>query len=144
MTRSTPRPFEQGSDSPRPVRTEAEYQQALAAVERLFEAQPGTPDGDRLDLLVLLVEDYERRQFPILPPDPIEALLYLMERRGLREADLEPYLGGRGMVADILNRQRALTLEMIRRLHDGLDLPADLLIRPYRLQGRSVGEEQAV
>jgi HTH-type transcriptional regulator / antitoxin HigA len=117
-----------------PVRTEADYEQSLAEIERLFAAQPGTPEADRLEVLVTLVEDYERRHHPVLPPDPIEALLYHMESRGLTRRDLEPYLGSRGRVDEILNRRRSLTIEMIRRLHQGLGLPADVLIQPYPLR----------
>lgn len=118
----------------RPIRTEADYDQALAEIEALFEAQPETPEGDRLELLTALVEIYERKHHPILPPDPIEALLYHVESRGLTRRDLEPYLGSRARVAEVLNRRRALTIEMIRRLHQGLGLPAEVLIRPYALQ----------
>ena len=115
----------------RPIRTEADYDAALAEVERLFEAQPNTPEGDRLDLLTVLIEAYETRQYPIAPPDPIEAILYYLESRGLTRRDLEPYIGSRARVAEILNRKRPLTLDMIRRLHTNLGIPAEVLIQPY-------------
>ncbi len=121
----------------RPIRDEADYEEALAEIERLFSAQPGTPEGDHLDVITTLVEAYERRHHPVLPPDPIEALLYHMESRGLTRRDLEPYLGSRARVAEILNRRRALTIDMIRRLHTGLGLPAEILIQPYALQERA-------
>lgn len=121
----------------RPIRTEADYDQALAEIETLLEAQPETPEGDRLELLTALVEVYERKRHPILPPDPIEALLYHMESRGLTRRDLEPYLGSRARVAEVLNRRRGLTIEMIRRLHQGLGLPAEVLIRPYPLHRKA-------
>ena len=95
------------------------------------------PEADRLDVLTTLIEAYERKHHPISPPDPIEALLYHLESRGLTRRDLEPYLGGRTRVAEVLDRRRGLTIEMIRRLHEGLGLPAEILIRPYPLQRRS-------
>lgn len=121
----------------RPIKTEAEYEQALAEIETLFDAQPNTPEGDRLDVLTLLVEAYEQKQHPILPPDPIEALLYYIESRGLTRRDLEPYLGSRSRVAEVLNRRRALTIEMIRRLHKGLGISAEVLIQPYTIYRQS-------
>lgn len=117
----------------RPIRTEADYNTTLAEIESLFDAAPDTPDGDRLDVLILLVEAYEERHHPIPPPDPVAALEYYMESRGLIRRNLETYLGSRARVAEILNRKRALTIEMIRRLHQGLGIPADILIQPYLL-----------
>ena len=95
---------------------------ALAEIERLVDAKPGTADGDRLDVLATLVEAYEQQHYPILPPDPVEAILYFMESRGLSRKDLEPYLGSRAKVSEVLNRKRQLSIEMIRRLHDGLGI----------------------
>jgi HTH-type transcriptional regulator/antitoxin HigA len=115
----------------RPIRTEADYQAALAEIERLFDAAPHTPEGDRLDVLTTLVEAYEEQLYPIPAPDPIGALEYYVESRGLSRRDLEPYLGSRARVADVLNRKRPLSLEMIRRLHTGLGISADVLIQPY-------------
>ena len=115
----------------RPIKTRADHQAALKDVERLIDAKPGTPAGDRLDVLVTLVEHYESQQEPVAPPHPVEALLYYVESRGLSRRDLEPYLGSRARVAEILNRRRPLTIEMIRKLHAGLGIPADVLIRPY-------------
>jgi HTH-type transcriptional regulator/antitoxin HigA len=115
----------------RPIRTEADYDATLAEIEQLFDAPPGTPDGDRLDVLTTLVAAYEEQHHPILPPDPIEAIIYYMESRGLTRHDLEPYLGTRGRVAEVLNRRRPLSLEMIRQLHSGLGIPAEVLIQPY-------------
>lgn len=116
------------------LRTETDYEQALAEAEALFQAEPGTPEGDRLEVIVLLIEDYERRHHPVPPPDPIAALLYAMESRGLSPRDLEPYLRSGGRVAAVLDRERRLTLPMIRRLHAGLNLPAEILIQPYPLK----------
>ena len=102
---------------------------ALKRVEQLWEAPAGSPEADTLDVLTLLVADYETRHFPIPDPDPIQFLEYVMESRRLTRKDLEPYLGSRARVAEILNRNRGLTLEMIRRLSERLGLPADVLPR---------------
>jgi HTH-type transcriptional regulator/antitoxin HigA len=118
----------------KPIRSKKVYQMALAEVERLWGAPAKSAEADRLDVLTMLVENYEDQHFPIADPDPIEFLGHVMESRGLARKDLEAYIGPRGRVADILNRTRPLTLEMIRRLADGLQLPAEVLIRPYRLR----------
>ena len=120
----------------KPIRTQRDHKTALAEIERLFDAKPGTPDGDRLDVLATLVEVYEQQHYPILPPDPVEAILYFMETRGLSRKDLEPYLGSRAKVSEVLNRRRPLSIEMIRRLHEGLGIPAEVLILPYELEVR--------
>ena len=114
-----------------PLKTEADYHAALRQVDGLMHAQPNTREGDDLDLLTTLIAAYEEQHYPIMPPDPIEALLYWMESRDLTRRDLEPLLGSRARVAEILNRRRTLTLEMIRRLHTTLGIPADILIQPY-------------
>jgi HTH-type transcriptional regulator/antitoxin HigA len=118
----------------KPIRTQRDYKAALAQIERLFDSKPGTPDGDRLEVLATLVEAYEQQHYPMLPPDPVEAILYIMESRGLGRKDLEPYLGSRAKVSEVLNRRRPLSIEMIRRLHDGLGIPAEVLIQPYELE----------
>lgn len=118
----------------RPIRNEADYEYALHLAEALFYAQPDTPEGDMLDVLVTLIEAYEAHAHPILPPEPIEAIMYYMESRDLTRQDLEPYIGSRARVSEILNRRRPLTLEMIRKLHQGLGIPADILIQPYLVQ----------
>jgi len=112
-----------------PIRTEADYEAALARVDALMNAEPGTPDGDHLDVLVTLIEAYEARHWPIPAPDPIEAIRVRMEQRGLHPRDLEPMIGSRGRVSEVLSRKRQLTLPMIRRLAKELDLPADVLIQ---------------
>lgn len=114
----------------KPIRVEADYDAALAEVEQLMDAKPGTRRGDRLDVLVTLIEAYEERHWRIDPPDPIDAIKLRMEQRGLTRRDLEKVLGSRGRVSEILNRRRPLTLEMIRRLHRELGIPAESLIRP--------------
>ena len=113
-----------------PIKTEQDYKSALAEIERLFLSEPGTPIGDRLEILVTLVSAYEDAHFSIPAPDPVEAILYHMESRGLTRKDLEPYLGSRARVAEILNRKRPLTLRMIQRLYTGLGIPAESLIQP--------------
>lgn len=118
----------------KPIRTKKDYQAAMAEAELLWDAPAKSPAADRLDVLSLLIEQYERQHFPIADPDPIDFLAHVMEARGMARKDLEPYIGPRGRVSDILNRIRPLTLEMIRRLSDGLKLPAEVLIRPYRLR----------
>ena len=115
----------------KPIRAEADYEAALLEIEQLFEAVPGTPAGDRLEILTTLVEAYEEKHYFIPLPDPIEAILYYLESRGLSRRDLEPYLGSRARVSEVLNRKRPLSLEMIRRLHQGLRIPAEVLIQPY-------------
>ena len=116
-----------------PIKTEADYQAALAEIERLFEAAANTSAGDRLDVLATLVEAYEAQHYSIPAPDPIDAIMYHMESRGLSRRDLEPYLGSRARVAEVLNRKRRLSLEMMRRLHTGLGIAAEILIQPYAL-----------
>jgi len=123
----------------RPIRTEADYEAALAEIERLFDVTPATPEGDRLDVMVTLVEAYEAQHYPIPEPDPIEAIKYIMESRGLSRSDLEPYIGSRARVAEVLNRRRPLSLNMIRRLCSGLGIPAEVLVQPY-----SIAEKPAV
>jgi HTH-type transcriptional regulator/antitoxin HigA len=117
----------------KPIRSEGDYEATLAEIERLFDAQPGTPEGDRLEVLAILVEAYEDRQHDLPLPDPIEAIRYHMESRGLSRRDLEPYIGTRARVSEILNRRRPLTLRMIQKLEAGLGIPAEILIQPYEL-----------
>lgn len=114
----------------RPIRSEADHEAAMAEIADLWGAEDGTPQGDRLELLATLVDAYEAQHHPIDPPDPVEAILFRMEQRGLTRRQLEPMIGSRGRVSEILGRKRDLTLEMIRRLHDGLGIPAEILIRP--------------
>ena len=114
-----------------PIRTQTDYQQALQDIELLFDATPGTPEHDRLDILSTLVEVYEKKYFPIELPDPIEAIHYYMDTRGWSRRDLEPCLGSRARVSEVLSRKRSLTLEMIRKLNQVLGVPAEILIQPY-------------
>jgi HTH-type transcriptional regulator/antitoxin HigA len=118
----------------KPIRTEKDYEVALIEIERLWGASVGSPEGDKLDVLVTLVEAYEEKHYPIPPPDPIEAILHYMESQGLTQRDLEPYIGSHTRVSDVLNRTRPLSLDMIRRLQDGLGISAEILVQPYELQ----------
>jgi HTH-type transcriptional regulator / antitoxin HigA len=120
----------------RPIRTEADYETALAEVERLWGAAAGTPEGDRLDVLATLIDAYEAKHHPIDPPDPVEAIKFRMEQQELTLEDLGPLIGSPTRVAEVLDGRRDLTLPMIRRLHDRLGIPAETLIRPSR--GRQV------
>ena len=118
----------------RPIRTKREHRAALKEIESLWNASHGSPEADRLEVLALLVEAYERKHFPIDDPDPIDFLRHVMEARGLTRKDLELFIGSRARVAEVLNRVRPLSLEMIRKLTDGLGLPAEVLVRGYELQ----------
>jgi HTH-type transcriptional regulator / antitoxin HigA len=115
----------------KPIKTENDCEEALAEIEQLFDVKPGTIEADRLEILTTLVEAYENQHYAIPLPDPVEAIKYYLESRGLTRQDLEKYLGSRARVSEILNRKRTLSLEMIRRLHDGLGIPAEVLILPY-------------
>jgi len=118
----------------RPIRTKADHRAALKEAERLWDADPGTPDGDRVDVLVTLIEAYESRHFPIPAPDPIAAIEFMMEQKGLARRDLEPAIGGRGRVSEVLTRKRPLTLPMVRSLSALLDIPPQILIQPYSMR----------
>ncbi|MEH2252670.1 helix-turn-helix domain-containing protein [Nostoc sp.] len=121
----------------RPIRTEADYRAALDEIERLFDAELNTLESDRLEVLTTLVEAYEQRYYPIDAPDPIEAILYYLESRGLSLDDLAPVIGTKAEIAEILERKQALTLEMVRGLHQHLGIPAEILIQPYPLMQNS-------
>jgi len=116
----------------KPIRSEADYEAALADVARLWGAASGTPDGDRLDILATLIDVYESEHDPMDPPDPVEAIKFRMEQQGLTRKELEPLIGTRTRVAEVLNRKRSLSIAMIRRLHERLGISAETLIRPSR------------
>lgn len=118
----------------KPIRTDQDYRRALAEVERLMDADDGTPEADRLDVMVTLVEAYEDETWPIEAPDPVAAIEHTLEFRGLPRSALVPILGSRARVSEILNRKRHLTLPMIWRLVSELGIPADILVRPYALE----------
>jgi len=113
----------------KPIKTEADHRAALKEVESLMMAEPGTAEGERLDVLATLVEAYEEKHYPMEAPDPVEAIKFEMERKGLTVKELEPMIGGRRRVAEVLGRKRSLTLPMIRRLHSQLGIPAESLIK---------------
>ncbi|NOG31703.1 helix-turn-helix domain-containing protein [Halomonas sp. TBZ9] len=118
----------------RPIHTEADYKAVLREVSTYFdnEPEPGTEDGDRFDILLTLVEAYEAKQFPVDLPDPIEAIKFRMEQEGLTAKDLEPAIGKRNRVYEILNGKRNLTLIMVWKLHEMFGIPAESLIKPPR------------
>jgi HTH-type transcriptional regulator/antitoxin HigA len=119
----------------KPITTDAEHTQALAEIDRLMAKNPaaGTPAGDRLGVLATLVEAYEDRRWPIEAPDPVAAIVFAMEQRGVSRKDLEAALGSRQRVSEILNKRRRLTMEMAWNLHIQLGIPAGCLVKPYEL-----------
>ncbi len=121
----------------KPIRTEADYSVTMAEINLLSLAEPGTEEFDRLDVLITLVEAYEEKISPVPLPDPIEAILFNMERLGLSRRDLEPYIGGSGRVSEILNRERRLTLSMIRQLSEALRIPIAALAQEYPLRQKA-------
>ncbi len=116
----------------KPIRSKADYEACMAEIERLWGARSGTPEGDRLDILATLVDAYENEHYPMDPPDPIEAIKFRMEQRGLTRKDLAKMLGSRTRVTEVLNRRRGLSIDMIRRLHEKLGISVEVLIRPIR------------
>ena len=117
----------------KPIRSEAEYRKALREIDALLDAPAGSPRADKLELLSIMVEAYEQAHYPIGPADAVEAIKFRMEQQGLSRKDLERYLGSRARVSEVLNRQRRPSIEMIRRLHIGLGIPAEVLLQPYSL-----------
>lgn len=113
----------------KPIRTEEDYRATLQEIESLMAAEVDTPEGDRLDVLVTLVEAYESKHFPLDLPDPVEAIKFVMDQRGLTVKDLEPMIGRPNRVYEVLSHKRPLTLKMIWRLHKGLGIPAESLIK---------------
>ena len=122
------------------MRTEGDYEAVLVELEGLINPEPGTPAYDRLEVLSILVESYETEHHPIPLPDPIDAIEFHMDRLGLTRTGLEPHIGSRGRVSEILNRKRPLTLRMIRALEHGLGIPAAILVQAYALVGDDPGE----
>jgi HTH-type transcriptional regulator/antitoxin HigA len=117
----------------KPIKTEQDYRAALKRLEEIFDSKLGTPESDELEILGLMVEDYENKHYPIEAPDPIEAIKIRMEEMGLKQVDLISEIGGKSRVSEILNRKRRLTVEMIRKLAIRLNLSANLLIKDYQL-----------
>ena len=112
----------------RPIKTEKDYQNAIGRIEELWGSKKDTAQGDELDLLITLVENYEIKHFPIAPPDPIDAIKFRMEQSGLTNADMVKYLGSQSRVSEILNRKRNLSLKMIKTLYKELNIPAEVLL----------------
>lgn len=112
----------------RPIKNESDYEAALARLEAIWDPAEGSPEADELEVLTVLIEDYENRHHPVPPPDPVDAILFRMEQQGLTRKDLEPLLGGRARVSEVLNRKRGLSMAMIRRLHRELHIPLDSLV----------------
>ena len=121
------------------IHTEADYQAALQRIRRLWEAEPGTPEADELEILAMLVNKYEEEHYPIEEPDPIDYIKIRMEELGLKQEDLVPYMGNKGNVSKVLNRKRSLSLEMIRNLHRGLRFPLEVLIVESKLNSKATG-----
>ncbi|EGQ8013252.1 DNA-binding protein [Vibrio cholerae] len=117
----------------KPIKTAEDNRAALARIEQLWDAEPNTPEGDELEVLATLVEAFEEANYPIDVPDPIDAIKFRMEQQGLEDKDLVPFLGQRSRVTEILNRQRRLSISMIRKLHGGLRIPLDSLVKEYEL-----------
>lgn len=113
------------------IKTEEDYKAALKLADKLFDAEPDTPDGDKLDLLVTLIELYEKKNFPIENPSPLTAIKFRMEQLNLSQTDLIPIIGSKSKVSEVLSGKRTLSLNMIRRLSSELDIPAEVLIQPY-------------
>lgn len=112
----------------KPIHNDDDLRAAFARLEIVFQAPEGTPEADEMEVLVALVESYENRHYPIGPADPVEAIKFRMEQLGLAPKDLEPYIGSSGRVSEVLNRKRALSLRMVKRLHDGLRIPYESLL----------------
>ena len=112
----------------RPLKTESDYESAIAGIESLWGSKPDTRNGDKLDILIILVDAYERDHYPIGPPDPVDAIKFRMEQGGLTRKDLEQYIGSRGRVSEVLNRKRQLSITMIRELHANLLIPLESLV----------------
>ncbi len=119
----------------KPIKTDADYRMALKVIETLMDAVADTPDGEKLDVLATLVEAYESKHYPLGIPDPIEAIKFEMEQKGLTVKDLEPIIGKSNRVYEILNYKRSLTLKMIWKLHQQLGIPAECLIKPSSRTG---------
>jgi HTH-type transcriptional regulator/antitoxin HigA len=117
----------------KPIKTKTDYQKALTRLEAIFEAKPGSSEGDELEVLSILVDNYEREKFPIGFPDPIEAIKFRMEQLGYNQNDLARVVGLKSRASEILNKKRKLNLDMIRSIHKQLDIPTEVLIQNYRV-----------
>ena len=112
----------------KPIRDDDDLRAAFKRLERAYQAKEGTPAADEMEILVTLIETYEHKHFPLGLVDPVEAIKFRMEQQGLKQKDLEPYIGSSGRVSEVMNRKRRLSLQMVRRLHDGLHIPYESLL----------------
>lgn len=112
----------------KPLKTEADYEAALVELEKVFDCLPNTPEADRAEILIMLINKYEEEHYPLSIPDPIEAIKYIMQEKQLKNKDLVTYFGSKSLVSEVLNKKRELTLKMIKALHKGLGIPYELLI----------------
>lgn len=128
----------------KPIHSDEDYEAALQEIDRLWDAAEGTSESDTLEILVTLVEAYERGRYELPPPDPIQAIEYLMESRGWTRKELEPAIGSRGRVSEIMNRKRPLTIGMIRKLEQMTGIPASVLIQPYATEQGQVDNDFVV
>ena len=124
------------------IKNEQDYEAALSRIDELMAADPDTPEGDELELVATLVELYEKKAHPIELPDPIEAIKFRMDQMGLKQKDLIPFIGSRSKVSEVLSRQRSLSISMIRKLHEGLGIPADVLLKEP--EGQMVGQQKVL
>ena len=115
----------------KPLKTKKDYNLAMARLDKIFDSKPGTPEGDELEILGILIDKYESTHYPIDFPDPIEAIKFRMEQLGYNQADLVKVIGFKSRVSEIMNRKRKLSLDMIRKLNSSLSIPTDVLIREY-------------
>ena len=116
----------------KPIRSEKDLRAAFKRLDVIFQAPAGTPEADEMEVLVTLIEAYENKHYPISPPDPVEAIKFRMEQQGLSPADLQPYIGASGRVSEVLSRKRPLSLRMVKRLHEGLNIPYESLLAGVR------------
>ena len=126
----------------KPIHNDEDHAAALQEIDRLWDAEDGTPEADTLEILVTLVEAYEKDRYELPPPDPIDALEYFLESRGWTRKDLEPCIGSRGRVSEIMSRKRPLTISMIRNLERATGIPASILIQPYATEQRQNSDRQ--
>lgn len=122
----------------KPIKTEKDYKEALKQIDILWDSKPNTPNYDKLDILITLVEVYEEKNYPIDIPDPIETIKYKMEELGLKRIDIGKYLGGRSRASEILEKKRKLSLNMIRKLNQELHIPTEILIKDYKLKTKNI------
>lgn len=126
----------------KPIKNQKDHLEALSEIENLWDAKKNTPEYDKLDILITLVDAYETKHYPIDEPDPIEALKSIMDERNMRSVDLGNLIGGRSRATEILNRKRKLTLEMIRKIHQNLGIPTDILVKEYKIKTSKTGRKR--